>query len=197
MQILHAILSQKKAQKAGVPVTSKKLRALIQCALFAALMALGAWITVPFGQIGFTMQTFVLFLTLGLLGGQKGCAACTVYLLLGAVGLPVFHGFQGGAGVLLGPTGGYLAGFLAASAVYGVVTALLGRKLWVKGLAMVLGCLTCYAFGTLWFFLAYTGGAGLSLGAVLAKCVLPYLLPDTLKLALALALTGKLSRFCR
>lgn len=174
-----------------------KLRSLCQCGLFSALMAVCAWLTVPFGDIGFTMQTFALFLTLGLLGGRKGCLTCTAYLLLGAVGLPVFHGFQGGAGILLGATGGYLAGFLAAAAVYWAVTGLLGQKLWVKGIAMGLGCLTCYAFGTLWFFLAYTGGNGLSLGAVLAKCVLPYLIPDALKLGLALALTKKLSRFCR
>lgn len=172
------------------------LRQLSRCALFAALMAVCAWLSIPAGDIAFTMQTFGLFLTLGLLGGKQGTITCGVYLLLGAIGLPVFHGFQGGIGILLGATGGYLAGFLAAALLYWAATSLLGHSLPAKAIAMLLGCLGCYAFGTAWFFFAYTGGAGLSLGAVIAKCVLPYLLPDAIKLILALVLTKKLARFC-
>lgn len=174
---------------------TEQLRRLSRCALFAALMAVCAWLSLPMGDTVFTMQTFGLFLTLGLLGGKWGCVTCAVYLLLGAVGLPVFHGFQGGFGILLGATGGYLLGFLAAALLYWAVTGLFGQKLLTKGLAMALGCIGCYAFGTAWFFFAYTGGSALTLGAVMAKCVLPYLLPDGCKIALALILTKKLGRF--
>ena len=75
-------------------------RALAQCALFTALMCVCAWISIPLGDMTFSMQTFALFLTLLLLGGKKGCIVCLLYLLLGAVGLPIFTGFRGGLGVL-------------------------------------------------------------------------------------------------
>lgn len=166
------------------------IRSMALCALCAALMAICAWISIPFFDIAFTMQTFAIFLALGLLGGKLGSAACLVYLLLGAVGLPVFSGFQGGFGILLGVTGGYLWGFLAAALVYWVVTAVFPK---LAGLpAMILGLLTCYACGTGWFLHVYAGSSPMGLGAVLLKCVVPYLLPDGAKLWLALVLSRRL-----
>ena len=161
-----------------------KLKKLTRCALFAALMAICAWLAVPVGEISVTMQSFALFLTLGLLGGRQGSAACAVYLLLGAVGLPVFSGFQGGFGVLLGPTGGYLWGFLAAALIYWLVSTR-----FPKWLAMGLGMLGCYACGTAWFYFAY---GQIGLWAVLLKCVAPYLLPDAAKIAFALLMAKKI-----
>ena len=84
---------------------------LARAALFAALIAICSWISIP-TAVPFTLQTFAVFLALGVLGGKLGTLSVAVYLLLGAVGLPVFAGFQGGLGALLGATGGYLAGFL-------------------------------------------------------------------------------------
>lgn len=153
-----------------------KLRTMVRCGCCAALMAVCAWLAVPVGDIAVTMQTFGVFLSLMLLGGGKGMAACGVYLLLGAVGLPVFAGFQGGLGVLLGPTGGYLLGFLVLSMCYWALAKHFGQIA-----AMLLGLLLCYVCGTLWFFFAYGG----SPWAVLLKCVVPYLIPDILKLILA------------
>ena len=86
--------------------------------------------------------------------------AVAAYLLLGFAGLPVFSGFQGGPGVLLGATGGYILGFLAAAAVYWAVTARLGDRTGVKAAAMALGLLVCYAFGTAWFLAVYARAAG-------------------------------------
>jgi len=167
------------------------VRNMARCALFAALLTICAWIAVPIGDIAVTMQTLGIFLTLGLLGGKRGTLAIFLYLLLGLVGLPVFTGFQGGAGVLLGTTGGYLTGFLFSGLVYWLVTACRGPK----PLAMVLGLVACYAFGTLWFRFGYLqGGSTMGIGAVLLKCVAPYLLPDGIKLALALSLTTRLRR---
>lgn len=160
-----------------------KLQNLVRCGCCAALMAVCAWLAVPVGDVAFTMQTFGVFLTLLLLGGGKGTASCAVYLLLGAVGLPVFSGFQGGLGVLLGPTGGYLWGFLIMCLCYWVLKKHLGDLV-----AMILGLITCYTCGTVWFYFAYGG----SLWAVLLKCVVPYLVPDALKLFLALTLRKRL-----
>ena len=153
-----------------------KLQNMVRCGCCAALMAVCAWLTVPIGQIAVTMQTFGLFLTLLLLGGGKGTLACGVYLLLGAVGLPVFSGFQGGVGVLLSSTGGYLMGFLLLALCYWLLQKPLGQVI-----ALLLGLLLCYGCGTMWFYFLYGG----SLWAVLLNCVIPYLLPDAIKLLLA------------
>ena len=178
-------------------VTGKKgfsLRDMVLCALFAAILAVSAWLTVP-GEVPFTLQTFGVFAALGLLGGKRGTIAIALYLVLGAVGLPVFSGFRGGFGVLLGTTGGYIFGFLLSGLLYWALTALLGHKGWVRLLAMVLGLLLCYAAGTGWFLLVYLQKTGpISLGVVLAKCVVPFLLPDAVKLTLAWLLSHRLAR---
>ena len=139
-------------------------------------MAVCAWISIPFGYIAFTLQTFAVMLALFTLGGKWGTASICVYLLLGAVGLPVFSGFQGGLGALLGVTGGYLWGFAATGLIYW------GFEKLCKPLGAVLGLLSCYALGTGWFCL-YSGGG--SFAAAAASCVLPYVIPDVGKMYLA------------
>ncbi|MBR6474866.1 MAG: biotin transporter BioY, partial [Lachnospiraceae bacterium] len=90
---------------------------LIYMAIGAALIAACSWITIPF-MVPFTLQTFAVFTIVGLLGGRKGFLSILVYILLGAVGLPVFSGFKGGIGVLAGTTGGYIIGFLFIALIY-------------------------------------------------------------------------------
>ena len=160
---------------------------MVLCSLFAALIAVCAWISVPVSDIAFTLQTFAIFLTLGLLGGKLGCGAILIYLLLGAAGMPVFSGFRGGIGCLAGVTGGYLWGFLAAGLAYRAL------ERFGKLPAMIAGQLVCYLCGSIWF-LMYAGG-GLSL--ILLRCVVPYLIPDGIKIALAHILTRRLSRHIR
>lgn len=172
-----------------------KVRNMALCALFAALIAVCAWISIPMGDIAITMQTFGIFLTLGVLGGKRGTVSVAVYLLLGIVGLPVFSGFQGGVGALLGVTGGYIAGFLAAALIYWLITAFGKQKDIFRLLGMVVGLLACYLFGTLWFQFGYLSYGGLSFGAVLLKCVVPYLLPDAAKLMIAWLLSRRLRQF--
>lgn len=173
-----------------------KVRDLAFCAMFTALMAICGWICIPLPDIALTFQTFCLFLTLLLLGGKRGLLVVCAYLLLGAVGVPVFSGFRGGIGVLAGPTGGYLLGFALGAGLYWAVTASLGKTAGVQ-ISALLVCLLCsYAAGTLWFsrFYLADGGSG-SFAVIAAKCVLPYLLPDMLKLFLALVLAKKLKSF--
>ena len=151
---------------------------ITRCGLCAALLAVSAFLAIPVGDMRFTMQTFALFFTLATLGGKWGTVTCLVYLLLGGLGVPIFAGFQGGVSVLLGPTGGYLWGFLAA----GLTVWLLEKHLplWAS---LALGMVVCYACGTLWYGFVYLEKGW---GLVFLKCVLPYLLPDGLKLWLAL-----------
>lgn len=159
---------------------------LVYIALFAVLIAICAWISIP-STVPFTLQTFAVLCTMGLLGGKRSVLAVLVYLLLGAVGIPVFAGFRGGLGVLLGLTGGYLVGFLIASLLYWLVTSLLKDQLWVRILAMVLGLIVCYAFGTWWFMIAYARATGpIGLSTALGWCVVPFIIPEVIKTVLAI-----------
>lgn len=160
-------------------------------ALMAVLIAVCSWISIQ-TVVPFTLQTFAVFCALELLGGARGTIAVAVYLLLGAVGAPVFAGFTGGLGILLGSTGGYLLGFLLTGLVYWLFERL-GHSLWLRVAALLLGLALCYAFGTLWFIEVYSRANGpLSVVTALGWCVLPFLVPDGLKLALALLLSARL-----
>lgn len=172
----------------------KQTRDMTYIALFAVVMAVCAWITVP-AAIPFTLQTLGVFLAVGVLGGKRGTAAVAIYLLMGAVGLPVFSGFTGGLGRLLHVTGGYLLGLLLCAGVMWGTEKLFGTRRGVFLLGMILGLLTCYAFGSVWYWLLYTGSsAGGGLGSVLTVCVIPYLLPDAAKIALAMLLRTRLKK---
>jgi len=177
---------------------STKVRDMVYIALCAVLIAVCSWISIP-TTVPFTMQTFGVFLTVGLLGGKRGTLAVIVYLLLGAIGVPVYAGFTSGLGVLLGSTGGYFAGFLLTALIMWAMEGL--KKPWALVLSMVLGLIVCYAFGTAWFVLVYTRTTGaVGVWTALMWCVIPYILPDCLKIVLALlvrdrvvkALGGKL-----
>ena len=143
--------------------------------MFTALICLSAWLIVPFPGVPFTMQTFGVLLTLGVLGGRWGCISILLYLLMGVVGLPVFAGFRGGAGALLDATGGFLWGFLLGALVYWILERL-GK------LPAMAGCLAVTYLCGSWWFSRY---AGLDLFSAMTVSVLPWLVPDAVKLALA------------
>ena len=167
---------------------------LAYAAVCAALMAVCSWISIP-ATVPFTLQTFAVFCTLGLLGGKRGTAAILVYLLLGALGVPVFAGFSGGIGILFGTTGGYLLGFILMGLVYWIGEQINRDSRGVRIVSMILGLLLCYAFGTAWFMLVYARQSGaIALGTALAWCVVPFILPDLVKLALALLLSDRLRK---
>lgn len=173
--------------------THSKTYDIVYIALFAVLIAICAWISVP-TTVPFTLQTFGIFLTVGLLGGKRGSMAVLVYILLGAAGIPVFSGFTGGIGRLLGNTGGYIVGFLASALVMWALEKVMGRKTWALAVQMVLGLIACYVIGTAWFMVVYSGTSGtVGLMTVLGWCVIPFIIPDLIKIALALVLTKRLS----
>jgi len=173
-------------------VMAIKVRNMALCGLFTAVLAVCAWIAIPMGDTVVTLQTFGVALTLWLLGGKRGSITIFVYLLLGAIGAPVFSGFRGGMGAILGTTGGYLFGFMLTALVYWLITAICPAG---KPAGMAVGMLLCYGCGTVWYGWGYLGGSALSLGAVILKCVAPYLIPDALKLLLAWLLAKRLRRF--
>lgn len=167
---------------------------MVLCALFASLMTVCAWISVPLGSFVFTLQSFAVFLALLTLGGSRGTAAIFVYLCLGAVGLPVFSGFRGGLGALLGITGGYLWGFLLCALIFWLLTGLFGKIARIP--AAILGMLCCYGCGIAWMAFCQTGELSQSaLGAAFLQGAAPYLLPDGVKIALAFLLSHRLEKF--
>ena len=173
--------------------TRSKTYDMVYIAVFAVLIAICSWISIP-TTVPFTLQTFAVFLAVGVLGGKRGSLSVLIYILLGAIGIPVFAGFSGGFGILLGSTGGYIIGFLFSALLMWGMEALLGKKTWVLGLSMVLGLIVCYAIGTVWFMVVYTKNSGpVELAAVLSWCVIPFIIPDLIKIALALVLSKRFS----
>lgn len=163
-------------------------------AVFTVLIAICSWISIPM-TVPFTLQTFAIFLAVSILGGKRGTLAVIVYVLLGAIGVPVFAGFSGGIGVLMGNTGGYIIGFILTALTMWLMERAFGRKVWAQAVSMVLGMLAYYAVGTVWFMFVYmrtTGPVGLM--TVLGWCVFPFIIPDIVKLILALSLGNTLRK---
>ena len=166
---------------------------MVYIAMFAVLIAICSWIYIP-TTVPFTLQTFAIFCTVGLLGGKRGTLAVLVYILLGAAGIPVFASFEGGIGTLLGSTGGYILGFLLSALIYWLMTMLFGNKMIITVIAMLLGLLVCYTVGTVWFMAVYAQSSGaVGLMTVLGWCVIPFILPDLAKIAVATILVKRLA----
>lgn len=179
--------------------THSKLYQTSLCGLFAAIIAICSWISVPIPpEIPFTMQTFAVFCTLGVLGGGAGTAAILVYILVGAIGIPVYAEFTGGLGILFGYTGGYFAGFIFSGLVYWLITRLFGKKLLVQIIAMAAGMIVCYILGTLWFMLvSANNGSPIGFISACALCVLPYIIPDAAKITLAILVSRRITKYVR
>ena len=127
---------------------------LVYIAVFAVLMAVCSWISVP-TAVPFTLQTFAVFMAVGVLGGRRGTMSVVLYMILGAVGVPVFAGMTGGIGILTGTTGGYIVGFLFSALVMWAMEKIPGKKSVIQILSMAVGLIVCYAFGTVWFMAVY------------------------------------------
>ena len=172
--------------------TKLSVQDMAYIAMFAVIMAVCSWISVPY-IVPFTLQTFGVFLAVSVLGGKRGTLAVLIYILLGCVGLPVFAGFTGGFGILLGSTGGYIVGFLFTALIMWAMEKIPGNQTLVTSASMVLGLLACYAFGTVWFVVVYARTTGpVGLWTAMGWCVFPYIIPDLAKMALALALRKRL-----
>lgn len=160
------------------------VRKMVTTSLMAALIAVCAWISIPLPPVPATLQTFGVLMALGILGGKWGTVSILSYLAMGFAGFPVFSGFQGGAMALLGPTGGFLWGFAVGGLVYRAAEKA-GRLL-----PMVLCQLACCLCGALWF----ARWAGVDLPAAALTTVVPYLVPDGIKLWLAWQLSGRIRK---
>lgn len=168
--------------------TALTTRGMIYASLFGALTAMGALISIPLQPVPVTLQTMFLYLAGSLLGGSLGALSQVIYVILGAIGLPVFSGGKAGLGVFLGPTGGYLVGFIAGAFVTGKIVRFRRDTglVWLV-FAMLAGTAVVYALGVLQLVLV----GKLSLEKAAAVGVLPFLPGDALKIAAASVITLK------
>ena len=186
----------------------KKLLSPIDMAyigMFTALITVCSWISIP-TTIPFTLQTFAVFLTVALIGTKRSFISVIIYILLGAVGLPVFSGFKGGPAAFAGPTGGFLLGFLAAALVYWLLEKLVfARLMTTQKKKIIFGFvisvifeLIMYTVGVIWFMTVYAAQTGpVGLVTVLGWCVIPFIIPDIVKMAAAVIISSRASRFVR
>ncbi len=158
---------------------NKSAKTVTRMGLACVVLVLCSWCTLPF-PVPFTLQLVGVFLSIGILGGLEAAGCVAVYLALGCLGLPVFSGFQGGFGVLFGPTGGYLFGFVPLCLLCGWLYPK-AKTLWGKSLVFGVGLLLDYGMGTVWYIWVFTKGQAGVLSALLV-CVAPFVIPDLLKI---------------
>lgn len=162
-----------------------KTKNMILCALFAAILCVFCVITIPIGPVPVTLATFGIMLTAIILGSKKSAVSILVYILLGAVGLPVFSGFKGGVQVLFGPTGGYLWSYVFMALFIGFLISKLPENKYLAMLKIFIaalgGMVICYALGTAQFMLVQRT----DVIKALSLCVIPFIPLDIVKAVIA------------
>ena len=164
---------------------SKQLLMTIYAALMAALMAVGAFLAVPIGPVPIVLQNLFVFLAGLLLGSRWGLTSVLVYILAGGLGLPIFAGGMGGIGRLVGPTGGYLVGYIPAVYLIGLISEKVSSKVLWDVSAMIVGAFVVYACGVTWLKIL----SGMTFGKTLTVGMAPFLIGDAIKIAAAIPIT--------
>lgn len=164
-----------------------KTKSIIITGLFAAIICVFSVMTIPIGSVPITLSIFAVFLTAIVLGFKKGTLAVLIYILLGGIGLPVFSSFRGGISVLLGPTGGYIIGYIFIAVIVGLSADLTKhfsaiKKYVIIGISSIFALAICYTFGTAQFIFITKN----TLTASLAACVYPFIPFDLIKIVAAL-----------
>lgn len=157
--------------------------------VFTALMCVLSPLSIPLDPVSITLATLVLYIIGATFDYKIAVLPVVLYLLLGMAGLPVFSKFQGGIQVLFGPTGGYLFGYIPCVFLISLLISKFPNKKWLYPIAMIIGTIVLYAFGTLWFvlYLKY------DIYKALLVCVVPFLPGDTFKIAVACLIGIRLS----
>ena len=163
---------------------NESVKTMTMCAIMAALMCILGPMSIQIGPIPISFTNLVIYLAVYLLGAKKGCISYLIYMLLGAVGLPVFSSYTGGIGKLAGPTGGYLVGFILLALISGIVREKTNRNIIWTFVGMIAGTAVAYAFGTVWFVIQ----AQCTVGYAISVCVSPFIPFDLAKIVIAIAL---------
>ena len=165
------------------------VQSMITVAMCTGIIVISSWLTIPF-TVNFTLQTLAIFIISALFGIKKSIVSLTVYVIIGACGLPVFSGLGAGPSVLFGPTGGYLLGFFFIP----ITIHLFGNRSRIAlAFSMLAGLILCYTFGTLWYIALYGISASEGVIGILAVCVFPFIIPDAIKVFIATIIVSRLS----
>ena len=165
---------------------NNKINDLVQVSIFAIIIAICSYISIPL-TIPITLQTFGIFITCLLLGGKRGTSSIILWILLGIIGLPVFSSFKSGISAIIGPTGGYIIGFIFTGIIMWLYESFYKNNKIFTILTMFFGQIICYTFGTVWFILIYINkGSQMSISKALSICITPFILFDIIKIILAL-----------
>lgn len=160
-----------------------KAHNLVLTAMFASLTAIFSQICIPIGPIPINFALVSVLISGSLLGSKYGAISQVIYVLLGCVGLPVFSGFTGGIGILLGPTGGYILGYVLAAFISGFLIRRCESKELIKFMYLLLSVACCYFVGTLWFIMITNN----NLYNVVLLCVIPFIPADMIKIILVVS----------
>ena len=174
----------------SVKPRSKKLHSMTVTALMAAVLCALSPVAIPIGPVPITLCTLLLYLTAHLLPTRQAASTALVYVLLGMAGMPVFQGFTGGLGCVLGPTGGYIVGYIPMTVLCAAAVHRFGKNRLLQAIGMAAGTALLYTLGTTW----YCVQAGQGLGPALAMCVLPFLPGDLIKILVVLSIGPMLRR---
>ena len=171
-------------------MNKSKSYSIVLMGLFVAIMAVCAWVSIPMVPIPITLQTMGVFITASILGAKKGTLSIIIYILLGAIGLPVFSNFTGGLGIILSPTGGFILCFIFTTIITGFILEHFKCSILTNIIAMTSGLVACYLIGTIW----YCVYAGVDVLTSLLVCVVPFLFGDAVKIGVSAILTTKLKK---
>ena len=177
-----------------VTATKTKTYDLAYIAIFAVLIAICSWISISDDSAVYITDILVyLWLLVCLVEREAAC--CTGLHFTWSYWCSRIAGFSGGLGILLNNTGGYIIGFLFSALVMWAMESLWGKKPVIQILSMVVGLIVCYAMGTIWFMVVYTRTTGaVGIGTVLGWCVIPFIIPDLVKIALAFVLSRRVRK---
>lgn len=172
--------------------TLTRTQVLTRSALFIALTAVCSWISIPIPgtSVPINLATFAVILAGLMLGAKDGSIAMVVFLILGAIGVPVFHSFTGGMGIVFGPTGGFLIGYILLALCAGLSTGKTEHPIRNYIIFTLLGEVLLYALGSAWFIIQ----AGSNIQTALMACVVPFLPGDAVKMVLAYVVAGRLRK---
>lgn len=177
-------------------------RDMVLSAVFAAVIAVFAVMTIPIGEVPITLGLFGVMIAAVVLGAKRGTISVLVYILIGAVGLPVFSGFKGGFSVIAGPTGGYISSYILVALIIGAASGLSAKQINVVRMVIcfiscIIGTAVCYFIGTVQFMAV----SGNDLVSSLGMCVLPFIPFDILKgiaaSALGVIVSQRVTKFAK
>ncbi len=158
--------------------------------MFLSILIICSWITIPF-TIPFTLQTLAIFCIILLTNIRVSLVIIILYILLGMLGFPVFSSFQGGIGIILGPTGGFIIGFIPMIITSSILKYIIKEKKFYF-ISLFIGLIVCYTFGSIWYYYLYKLESNFY--DVLLVSVLPFIIPDIIKILISILIVNRINK---